>query len=200
VRLLTAAARTGAGAVYGALMRRLTVVSAAVVVAAAVWLIPTISTAAEPVNYCQVIPIVNVPPQGWGFHAGHPVSGATGAYTRGHGTIDLRAKTATGVICQVYRPRGKADREVVLTVGRHVLHASHHAVRFGVPGNIMTVPVRVRSSTDHGCKVGSEGRVTIFASYNNVHRDGVRLTFAGSCRDQRRHWSGPSVITNVPPN
>lgn len=181
-------------------MRRLTLVPAAVAIAAAVWLIPTVSTAAQSVNYCQVIPIVNVPPEGWGFHAGHPVSRAAGAYTRGHGTINLAAKTASGVICQVYRPRGKADREVVLTVGRHVLHTSHHAVRFGVPGNIMTVPVRVHSSTDDACMVGTEGRATIFASYNNVHRDSVRFTFAGSCRDQQRHWTGSSVVTNVPPN
>jgi hypothetical protein len=159
-----------------------------------------VSTAAQPVNYCQVIPIVNVPREGWGFHAGHPVSGAAGAYTRGHGTINLHAETATGVICQVVRPRGRADREIVMRIGRHVVHTSHHAVRFGVPGNIMTVHVRVHTSTDPGCKVGTKGRATVFASYNNVHRDGVRFTFAGSCRDQQRHWSGPSVVTNVPPN
>ena len=202
-------------------------VCAAVATAAGAWLLPSVSTAArhpgastaarhprastaarhpgpataaQRVNYCQVIPIVNVPPEGWGFHGGHPVTGATGAYTRGHGTINLRAQTAAGVICQVYRPRGRADREVVMRIGRHVLHTSHHAVRFGVPGNIMTVHVRVHTSTDPACKVGTRGRATIFASYNNVHRDGVRFTFDGSCRDQRRHWTGPSVVTNVPPN
>ena len=201
-------------------MRRATILLATVAVAAAVWLIPTVSTAAQPgnatstaaqpssgvstagqsVNYCQVIPIVNVPPEGWGFHAGHPVSGAAGAYTRGHGTIDLRSRTASGVICQVYRRQGTADRQVVLTVGRHVIHTSHHAVRFGVPGNIMIVRVRVHSSTDPACGVGTDGRMTVFASYNNVHRDSVRFTFAGSCSDQGRHWTGPSVVTNVPPN
>ena len=183
-------------------MRRLIQLCVAVTASAvaAVWLIPTVSTAAHPVNYCQVIPIVNVPREGWGFHAGHPVTGATGAYARGHGTINLHARTATGVICQVYRPLGKADREIVLRVGRHVIHTSHHAVRFGVPGNIMVVHVRVHTSTDPGCAVGTKGRATIFASYNNVHRDGVRFTFTGSCRAQQRHWSGPSVVTNVPPN
>jgi hypothetical protein len=181
-------------------MRRAAILFGTVAAAAAAWLIPTVSTAAQPVNYCQVIPIVNVPPEGWGFHAGHPVSGAAGAYTRGHGEIDLKAQTASGVICQVHRVRGRADRQVVLTVGRHVIHTSHHAVRFGVPGNIMTVRVRVHSSTDPACGVGTSGRMTVFASYNNVHRDSVRFTFAGSCRDQRRHWTGPSVVTNVPPN
>jgi hypothetical protein len=191
---------------------------ATAMVVAAAWLIPTMSTAArharapasngqhaastatQPVNYCQVIPIVHVPPQGWGFHAGQPVSGAAGAYTRGHGTINLAAKTATGVICQVYRPRGKPDREVVLAVGRHVIHTSHHAVRFGVAGNIMSIHVRVHASSDRGCPMGTAGRATVFASYNNVHRDSVRLTFAGACRDQQRRWTGPSVVTNVPPN
>lgn len=192
-------------------------VTATIVVATG--LIPTISAAAQhaggaasarrvavptaagqPVNYCQVIPIVNVPPQGWGFHAGHPVSGAAGAYARGHGTINLSAKTASGVICQVYRPHGRADRQVVLTVGRHVIHTSHHAVRFGVPGNIMSIHVSVHSSTDSRCRAGTRGRATIFASYNNVHRDSVRFTFAGSCHDQERRWTGSSVVTNVPPN
>jgi hypothetical protein len=147
-----------------------------------------------------VIPIVNVPPEGWGFHAGHPVAGATGAYARGHGTINLSGRTATGVICQVCRSRGTADRQVVLTVGRHVIHTSHHAVRFGVPGNIMSIHLSVHSSTDPACAVGTEGRATIFASYNNVHRDSVRFTFGGSCRDQQRGWTGQSVVTNVPPN
>ncbi len=192
--------------------------TAAAAVVAAAWVIPTISTAAPhggasavrrhgamsaaalPVNYCQVIPIVNVPPEGWGFHAGHPISGATGAYARGHGTFNLSARTATGVICQVHRSRGKVDRQVVLTVGRHVIHTSHHAVRFGVPGNIMSIHVSVHTSTDPGCTVGTTGRATIFASYNNVHRDSVRFTFAGSCRDQQRRWTGTSVVTNVPPN
>ena len=188
------------GAGYGREMRRLMVVFGLVAIAAGISLIGASAGAAPSVNYCQVIPIVNVPPEGWGFHAGHPVSGAGGAYTRGHGTINLGAQTAGGVICQVYRPRGKSDRQIVLGVGRHVVHTSHHAVRFGVPGNVMTVTVRVHGSTDQGCKAGTEGRATIFASYNNVHRDSVRFTFAGSCQDQQRHWTGPSVVTNVPPN
>jgi hypothetical protein len=190
-------------------MRRVAWVAGVVASGLAACLVATATTAARPtttrpaaqaVNYCQVIPIVTVPREGWGFHAGHPVSGATGAYARGHGRIDLAAGTASGVICQVYRPRGKADREVVLTVGRHVLHTSHHAVRFGVPGNIMTITVRVHRSTDPGCADGTRGRATIFASYNGVHRDGVSFSFSGSCRSQARHWTGSSVVTNVPPN
>lgn len=157
-------------------------------------------TAAQTVNYCQVIPQVSVPKEAWGFHGGKPITGATGSYTRGHGQINLSAHTANGVICQVDRVRNAPDRQIVLAVGRQVIYTSHHAVEFGVPGNIMKIHVRVRSTTDPSCRRGTHGVVTIFASYNNVHEDLVQFSFPAACKDHRHRYTGPSVVTNVPPN
>lgn len=171
---------------------------AAPVVAMALLLVSV--TAAQTVNYCQVIPQASVPKEAWGFHGGKPVTGATGSYTRGHGQINLSAQTANGIICQVDRVRNAPDRQIVLAVGRHVIYTSHHAIEFGVPGNIMRIHVRVKSTTDPRCRRGTHGVVTIFASYNNVHEDLVQFSFPAACKDHRHRYTGPSVVTNVPPN
>jgi hypothetical protein len=142
--------------------------------------------------YCSVIPRAEVQPEEWGFHAGQPNPGPSTSYARGHGKIDLSAQTASGVICQVDRSPNAPERQIVLSIGRHVIHTSHDAVMFGVPGNIMQIHVRVASSTDPRCP--------IFASYNGVHADDFQLSFPAACRDHRRRYTGPSVVTNVPPN
>jgi hypothetical protein len=159
------------------------------------------AAAQRPTNYCQVIGgSVNVLPEEWGFHGGQPITGATGSFTKGHGKINLSAQTASGVICQVDRVRNAPDRQIVLAVGHHVIYTSHHAVEFGVPGNIMKIHVRVKSTTDPSCRRGTHGVVTIFASYNGVHRDLVQFSFPAACKDHRHRYTGPSVVTNVPPN
>jgi hypothetical protein len=150
--------------------------------------------------YCSAFPIVEVPKEAWGFHGGQPIMGATGSYTRGHGMIDLSARTVSGIICQVDRVAGAPDRQIVLSVGRHLLYASHHAVMFGVPGNIMRIDVRVKSTTDPSCPVGTPGEATIFASYNGVHEDDVQYSFPAGCKSHRHRYTGPDVVTNVPPN
>jgi hypothetical protein len=152
------------------------------------------------INYCQAIPFVTVTPEMWGFHAGHAISGPTGTYARGHGHANLSARTANGVICQVNRPRHKRDREIILAVGPRFTYASHYAVKWGVPGNIIALNVRVKHSTDRKCRVGTPGQVTIFASYNGVHRDSVQFSFPRTCARHRRLYTGADVVTNVPPN
>jgi hypothetical protein len=159
-----------------------------------------VSAGSRPVNYCQAIPYVTVTPEMWGFHAGHPITGATGSYARGHGYANLSAHTAKGNICQVNRPRHKGDREIILTVGHRFNYSSHYAIKWGVPGNIIQLNVRVRHSTDPRCRVGTWGQVTIFASYNGVHRDSVQFSFPAACATHRRLYKGLDVVTNVPPN
>ncbi|MDQ6803512.1 MAG: hypothetical protein M3065_00800 [Actinomycetota bacterium] len=144
--------------------------------------------------------MVNVPKQSWGFHGGQPITGASGSYTRGHGSIGLTAHTASGIICQVDRVRHAPDRQIILSVGHHLIYASHHAMMFNVPGNIMKIDVRVKSTTDPNCPVGTRGQATIFASYNNVHEDSVLFSFPAACKNHRHRYTGPSVVTNVPPN
>jgi hypothetical protein len=147
-------------------------------------------------GYCS-IPTVNNPP--WGFHAGQVITGANGSYARGHGDVNLSARTASGIICQVDRSRNGPYREITLSVGHRLVYASHYAVMFGVSGNIMKIDVRVHTSTDPKCPVRSSGEVTIFASYNNVHKDSVQFSFPGACKGHRHLYTGLDVVTNVPP-
>ncbi|MFZ0215847.1 MAG: hypothetical protein WAM30_07870 [Candidatus Dormiibacterota bacterium] len=163
-------------------------------------LVVSAAAASRPVAYCSAIPTVNLPKQAWGFHGGRPITGAAGSYTRGHGTINLTAGTTSGIICQVDRVPNAPDRQIILSVGHHLVYASHHAVMFGVMGNIMKIDVRVKSTTDPSCPAGTSGQATIFASYNNVHEDSVQFSFPAACKDHRHRYTGPEVLTNVPPN
>lgn len=157
------------------------------------------SASGDPVQYCAQVPIVvgRIPP--WGFHTGAPITGATGSYARGHGNIDLGAGTVSGIICQVDRARNQPDHLILLTVEHHLVYHSHHAVMWGYPGNIMKIIVRVRSSTDPQCAVGTVGHVTLFASYNGVRSDSVRFTFPAACEDHDHLYHGSQVNNQVPP-
>jgi hypothetical protein len=156
------------------------------------------SATAYPVQYCAQIPIVEGTPP-WGFHTGSPITGRTGSYARGHGEINLAANTVSGILCQVDRVPNQPDRLIIMTVRHHLVYHSHHAVRWGVPGNLMEIIVRVQSSTDPGCRDRTLGRVTLFASYNGVRSDSVRFTFPGACQDHDHLYHGPQVNNQVPP-
>jgi hypothetical protein len=146
--------------------------------------------------YCT-IPTVQNPP--WGFHVGEQINGPTGTYAHGHGNINLTAHTVSGTICQVDRVRNTPDRQIILTVEPHLVKAVHGYVMWGKPGNVMVIDVHVKSTTDPMCKVGTAGVVTIFAAYNYVHLDSVKLAFSSACRDHDHVYRGSDVVTNVPP-
>jgi hypothetical protein len=150
------------------------------------------------IQFCSQIPIVGgIPP--WGFHTGAPITAASGSYARGHGDIDLAANTVSGILCQVNRVSNRPDRLIIMTVEHHLVYHSHYAVMWGYPGNIMKIVVRVQSSTDPRCKVGTVGLVTLFASYNGVRSDSVRFTFPAACNDHNHLYHGPQVDNQVPP-
>ena len=149
-------------------------------------------------EYCSQVPIVYGPPP-WGFNTGSPITGATGSYARGHGGIDLNANTVSGILCQVFRVRNQPDRLIIMTVQHHLVYHSHYAQMWGYPGNIMKIIVRIKSSTDPGCKVGTRGRVTLFASYNGVRSDSVQFFFPAACEDHNHLYHGPQVNNQVPP-
>ncbi len=149
-------------------------------------------------QWCPTIPVVQgIPP--WGFHTGQPITGATGSYARGHGEINLAANTVSGVICQVDRVRNAPDRMITMTVAHHLGYHSHYAVKWGYPGNIMNITVRVTASTDPHCAVGTVGHATLFASYNNVRSDSVQFTFPAACRGHDHLYHGTQVNNQVPP-
>jgi hypothetical protein len=145
-------------------------------------------------DLCREVPKVTIHRNDLGFRAGWPTRVRAGA--RGHGKVDLGARTVSGIMCQVNRD-GTA---IVLSVGHRLLYASHHAVMFGVPGNIVKTDVRVTRTADPNCSVGTRGKLTVFASYNNVHKDSVELSFPAACKGHQHRYTGPSVVTNVPPN
>ncbi len=156
------------------------------------------SAAGFSVQYCAPIPIVQgIPP--WGFHTGGAITGATGSFARGHGQINLAANTVSGILCQVDRVPNQPDRLIIMTVTHHLVYHSHYAVMWGFPGNIMRIIVRVRSSTDPQCKVGTLGRATLFASYNGVRSDSVHFMFPAACKGHDHLYHGRQVNNQVPP-
>ena len=158
------------------------------------------STAGQAAGYtpgCGQIPIVHgIPP--WGFHTGPPI-GATGSYARGHGEINLKAHTVSGIICQEQHFRNQPTRAITMTVERHLVYQSHHATMWGYPGNIMKIVLRVRASNDPRCEVGTVGHATLFASYNGVRSDSVQFFFPAACKGQDHLYHGTQVDNQVPP-
>lgn len=150
--------------------------------------------ASRPVAYCP-LPAPHGA-QAWGFHAGAPISAATGSYAHGRGT--LSGQTAGGAICQVDRVAGAPDRQIILKIGHGAVVPQHAVTVNGQLGNRMRLRVRVASSTDSQCKVGAAGSVTLFATYNGVHHDTARFSFGATCRDHNHTYSGSSVVALVP--
>jgi hypothetical protein len=174
--------------------RRLLVRGGVVAAVVTTALTASVAAATRSGDLCRQVPTVTIHRNDLGFRVGWPTAAHAGA--RGHGKVNLGARTVSGIMCQVNRD-GTA---IVLSVGHRLLYASHHAVRFGVPGNIVKAAVRVTRTTDPNCSVGTRGKLTVFASYNNVHRDSVELSFPPACKGHRHRYTGPSVVTNVPPN
>ena len=171
--------------------------AAVTAVLTAVLAVTPASAGGYPVDYCPQIPVLStgIPP--WGFHTGAPISTATGSYARGHGDISLSANTVSGVICKVDRVPHQPDRVIVLSVEHHLGYHSHYAQMWGYPGNVMHITVRVTSSLDRLCPVGTVGHVILFASYNGVRSDSVQFLFPRSCRDQRHLYHGAQVNNQV---
>jgi hypothetical protein len=163
-------------------------------------LLVLISMAGQAAGYspgCGQIPIVyGIPP--WGFHTGPPIGG-TGSFARGHGEINLEANTVSGILCQEDRVRNRPTRAITMTLEHHLVYHSHYAMRWGFPGNIMKIILRVRASSDPKCQVGTVGRATLFASYNGVRSDSVQFFFPAACRDHDHLYHGPQVNNQVPP-
>jgi hypothetical protein len=159
-----------------------------------------------PVQYCAPVPPYTgsgipagsgIPP--WGFHTGQPITGATGSYARAWGDINLGTSWISGKICQVDRVRGQPDGMIVMKPEPHIIYHTHYAKLWGYPGNLIKVNVKVVSSTDPRCKVGTVGQMTMYASYNGVRSDSVQFSFGASCGDHNHLYHGPQVNAQVPP-
>jgi hypothetical protein len=154
------------------------------------------SAAAGGVKPCFAqIPPFSGNPQ-WGFHTGPPISGRNGSYARAIGDVTLSTGSISGTVCQVNVVAG-VDRRIVLKP-QHVISHTHTAMLFGHLGNLMKVTVKVTSSTDKKCKVGTIGDMTVDATYNGVQSSSVRFTFPASCGSHAHFYHGSQVDALVP--
>ena len=133
----------------------------------------------------------------WGFHTGPPLTGRNGSYARGLGDVRLSTGSISGTVCQVDVAAGK-ERLLVLKPTGHVISHTHHGTLGGHLGNLMTVDLKVRSSTDRNCKVGTIGRMTVEATYNGVKDSTVEFVFHGGCAGHSHVYRGSQVAALVP--
>jgi hypothetical protein len=138
-----------------------------------------------------------IPP--WGFHAPQSFGGGTRGYAHGWGDVDLGADRISGRICQDISSSSGRVRAIQVSVGPRISYHSHTAVMWGYPGNLIRTSLKVVASRDPGCKVGTHGRIVMYASYNGVRSDSMQLIFPRGCREQARLYHGRNVDAQVPP-
>lgn len=144
----------------------------------------------------QLPPYSGIPP--WGFHTGPPLTGDRGSYARAYGNIDLDTNRISGKICQVNRVPGR-EALIVMKALSPIIYHSHYAEMWGYPGNEIKTHVRVLSSDDRACKVGTVGVMTMYASYNGVRSDSVQFHFPAACKAHDHLYHGTEVNAQVPP-
>jgi hypothetical protein len=140
-----------------------------------------------------------IPP--WGFHARQSFGHGNGGTAHGWGEINLDANHISGKICQTLFGGDESGRMISVRLGPHINYHSHNALLWGYEGNMIKAPVKVISSTDSKCKVGTRGRVTMYASYNGVKSDSIQFFMNAGCRDGSRlyHGGASQVNAQVPP-
>ncbi len=144
----------------------------------------------------QLPGVQGIPP--WGFHTGNPLTGTTGSYARAYGNINLDTNQISGKICQVQFGH-HVEHLIVMSAQSPIIYHTHVGEMWGYPGNIIKVHVKVRSSTDTRCKVGTVGVMTMFGSYNGVRSDSVQFVFPAACKNHNSLYHGPQVNAQVPP-
>ena len=108
----------------------------------------------------------------------------------------LSTGAISGTICQVNLVSGVYD--LIVLKPQHVVSHTHTAELFGHLGNLMEVNVKVTSSFDAGCKVGTIGQMTVDATYNGIESSSVRFTFPSSCRGHDHLYHSSQVEALVP--
>jgi hypothetical protein len=147
--------------------------------------------------FTQVPSLSTLPP--WGFHTGDPLTGNSGSYARAYGDINLDTNQISGKICQVDLGPHHPERLIVMKAESPIVSHTHYGEKWGYPGNLIKVHVKVTSSTDSRCKVGTVGLMTMFGSYNGVRSDSIQFAFPAACKDHDHTYHGPQVNAQVPP-
>jgi hypothetical protein len=156
-------------------------------------------------GYCAAVPAYTgtgpagyeIPP--WGFHTGLPISGNSGNYARAWGDINLNTNWINGKVCQVQKSASGPFKMIVMAPESHIIYHTHVAQMWGYPGNLIKVHVKVKSSTDAACKVGTVGQMNMFGSYNGVRSDSIQFVFPKACKNHNHTYHGSQVNAQVPP-
>jgi hypothetical protein len=138
-----------------------------------------------------------IPP--WGFHASQSFGGGKRGYAHGWGNVHLDRNLISGKICQDITGRSGPIRTIAVRVGPRISYHTHVAVMWGYPGNLIKTSLKVIASRDPSCKVGTHGRIVMYASYNGVRSDSMQFIFPRGCRNQNRLYHGRRVNAQVPP-
>ncbi len=126
----------------------------------------------------------------WAFSDTSPALGAargTSAYTHGRG--GWTGGRANGTVCLSESGPGSAKRDLALAVAGSA-KLSTGVTRLGLPGVELALAVRVSASDDPACATGATGRLTLFASYHEAHRDSAALRFRSGCADHDVRYGG----------
>ncbi len=144
----------------------------------------------------QLPGLAGIPP--WGFHTGEPLTAARGSYARAYGDIDLARNEISGKICEAQFVHGQAEL-IMLAPESPIIFHTHVAELWGYPGNEIRTHVKVTSSSDASCTVGTVGLMTMYASYNGVRSDSIQFRFPAGCRAHDHLYHGAQVNAQVPP-
>ena len=131
----------------------------------------------------------------WAFSQfGPPVGkhpGLKSTYTHGHGTW-LNGH-ATGWVCHQDMGGGKPKRHVVLRVTKGKSEIHGRVMRLGHIGVEIVLPLQVTATDDDTCAVGTRAKVTLYASYYDVHIDKGVLHFQSGCKTHDHTWREPDL-------
>jgi hypothetical protein len=158
-------------------------------------LVATDSPGAAAKVTCPIMASAASTPVEWAFTESSPPSGPhrgiASSYTHGRGR--WQAGRASGTVCHTdLLSGGKGSRNLVLAMaGASTL--SPRVTRGGLLGVELALKVKVAASDDPSCPSGGAGTVTLFASYFSVHRDTLRLRFAGTCSAHNHLFGGPGL-------
>jgi len=157
-----------------------------------------LAAASRPPAYCNLPPGPKTPVWGFHTHGGAPITAATGSYAHGRGM--LSGTHGTGLICQVDRSGSGPDRQIILTLTKGKISLQHALIMGGHIGNLLKLPVRVKSSTDPRCHVGTLRTLSLWATYDGIHIDWAHFSLGKSCQGHNHRYSGPSVAVLIPPH
>jgi hypothetical protein len=114
-----------------------------------------------------------------------------------HGRGSFSSGHAKGSLCEQSSSRARASTQLVLGAGPRGSLA-RGITRAGVLGAELVLALTVTQRNAPGCPKATRGSLTLFSSYNGVHRDSVKLHLGGGCAGFSHSFSGAGVRVSLP--